>query len=577
MLKNKIDDDSGCIRKKLSLRKNKKNNSVNDLNKKNSNYNDAISTISEQHLLNNFIESIPDSIYFKDVNSRFVKTNKANAHKLGFENPAELIGKTDFDIFDRKNAEEAFRDEQRIIKTGKAYVGTEKKEVWKNGKVTWAISHKMPTYDDEGIIIGTFGFTRDITEKKKMEVVREALLRISQAAYMVSNMENIYRKIHEAVMTLMPAKNIFIAIIDEKTGKTFFPYFTDEFNIPPFKRKSLIRITEYVLLQNHATLLEKEVIEVIYRSNETGVNEKVPKILLSAPLKIGGKTIGVITVLDYENFKAYGKEEEELLIFVTEQIAQVIERKRNSEAIQKYAEELKQLNDTKDKFFSIIAHDLKSPFQGFIGITELLSDDINNFSLSELSNLIKELHENAKNLYRLLENLLVWARTQQGIISYNPAEISLNEIVSRNIRLIIQRSEQKKINIVNNVFAGQTVYADKEMLDTILRNLLSNALKFTKIGGSISVSSKIIDNMVEISILDNGVGMNEALVESLFKINKKVGRPGTEGEKSTGLGLLLCREFVEKHSGRIKVESKENLGSTFSFTLPITSGLAEEN
>jgi len=248
---------------------------------------------------------------------------------------------------------------------------------------------------------------------------------------------------------------------------------------------------------------------------------------------------------------------------------EITERKKTELIIQQQNKELQELNATKDKFFSIIAHDLRSPFQGFMGLTEVMAEDITRFSLTELSNLTKGMNSSANNLYKLLLNLLDWAQMQQGVESFNPIEIVLSEIVSQNIDLIIKRGEQKGIDIIIEIPENQTVYADEAMLNSILRNLLSNAVKFTRQSGKIHLLSKETENkMIEFSVTDNGIGMTDDFCKKLFKIEEKVGRKGTDGEKSTGLGLLLCKEFVEKHGGKIWVESRENLGSTFYFTLP---------
>ncbi|MEI7812838.1 MAG: ATP-binding protein [Ignavibacteria bacterium] len=250
----------------------------------------------------------------------------------------------------------------------------------------------------------------------------------------------------------------------------------------------------------------------------------------------------------------------------------ITKRDSDEEELTKTKEKLEILNSVKDRFFSIIAHDLRSPFQGFIGLTELMAEDINSIPQDELSEMACEMHVTSKRLFLLLNNLLEWARMQQGAISFNPTEIVLSEIVSENIDLIIKRGKQKGIEIIHEADQNRTVYADKEMLNTILRNLLSNAVKFTRQGGKVSVSSKETENnMVELSVTDSGIGMPEDLSKKLFNMAEKVGRRGTDDESSTGLGLLLCKEFVEKNGGRIRVESQENIGSTFYFTIPATN------
>ncbi|MHB8580146.1 MAG: CHASE domain-containing protein [Ignavibacteriaceae bacterium] len=245
------------------------------------------------------------------------------------------------------------------------------------------------------------------------------------------------------------------------------------------------------------------------------------------------------------------------------------ERKQAEEKIKKNNKELIKLNAEKDKFFSIIAHDLKSPFSGFLNLTELMADSKEKYSLDEFAAYSKSLNESARHLYKLLENLLEWAQIQKGSISFIPKGFNLSTIVMQNIEIIRQRALQKKITIINEVPAAIIVYADEKMIDTVLRNLLSNAVKFTRADGKVIVKSELSnDDTLTVSVSDNGVGIPEDDLKRLFKIEEKVNSQGTDGELSTGLGLLLCKEFVEKNGGKIWVESKENVGSTFYFTLP---------
>jgi PAS domain S-box-containing protein len=223
----------------------------------------------------------------------------------------------------------------------------------------------------------------------------------------------------------------------------------------------------------------------------------------------------------------------------------------------------------KDRLFSIVAHDLKSPFQVLVGLTELMVEDINNFSQTDLSDLIKEMNNYSKNLLNLLRNLLDWVYLQQNKISYNPVKIDLFEILSQNVDIISKRIEQKRIEILYGIKQNQTVFADEAMLNSIIRNLLSNALKFSNPDGKVTINAiEKENNEVEISFRDDGIGMPESLSDKLFKNEEIVGRLGLDGEENTGLGLILCKEFVEKHGGKIWVESRENIGSTFFFTLP---------
>lgn len=251
------------------------------------------------------------------------------------------------------------------------------------------------------------------------------------------------------------------------------------------------------------------------------------------------------------------------------QVQDVTENKLADEEIKIQNEKLLKINAEKDKFFSIIAHDLKSPFQGLLGMTELMADGSEEFTSEDWVQNSKLLNRAAHNVYSLLDNLLEWSKVKRGLIDYTPNELDLFKIVSKSIDSISDRALQKKITIANEIDSTLKVFADDRMILTVLRNLISNAVKFTKSGGKVTIKSERLSNgKIEISVADNGIGIAEENIEKLFKIEEKVRSLGTEGELSTGLGLLLCKEFIDIHGGVIWVESKENIGSTFSFCLP---------
>lgn len=249
----------------------------------------------------------------------------------------------------------------------------------------------------------------------------------------------------------------------------------------------------------------------------------------------------------------------------------ITERKRIEQRINIQNEELKTINTEKDKFFSIIAHDLRSPFNVFLGYTEIMSKDLQKLNMIELQELANNLHRTAHNLYRLLTNLLEWSKMQRGATTFNPVKLNLTEIIRDSILLFKETAIEKNIELKFEIVDNLLLTADKSMFETIIRNLISNALKFTRKQGRVFVSAKAEGNQICISVEDTGIGMDKDLVEDLFKMDKQTTRKGTEKEPSTGLGLLLCKEFIEKHSGGITVESKEGRGSIFTISLPIGS------
>lgn len=241
-----------------------------------------------------------------------------------------------------------------------------------------------------------------------------------------------------------------------------------------------------------------------------------------------------------------------------------------AENLEETNNELTSINATKDKFFSIIAHDLRSPFNSFLGFTEIMAEELSSLTMDEIQNIAESMRDSASNLFRLLENLLQWARIQQGLFSYKLKMVELLPIVDESIRLMMESAKNKEIETTNDIPNDLVVYADSNVLQMVIRNLLSNAVKFTKKGGKISLSAKTNDNnYVEISIKDTGIGMSNVLVDNLFRIDVSTNRAGTEGEPSTGLGLILCKDFIENQGGKFWVESKEGLGSVFYFSLPL--------
>ncbi len=231
-------------------------------------------------------------------------------------------------------------------------------------------------------------------------------------------------------------------------------------------------------------------------------------------------------------------------------------------------EELVKANAEKDKFFSIIAHDLRSPFNAFLGFTQMLVEELDTFSLSELQKIALSMRKSATNLFGLLENLLEWSRLRRGITNFEPETFLLKSFGEESLKSVFEPADKKGIQIRYEIPENIEVYADRYMLGSTLRNLVSNSIKFTHPGGFITIAAKYnTDNSVQISINDTGIGMNKNMSENLFRLDEQTNRKGTEGEPSTGLGLIICKEFIEKHGGKVWVESEVGQGSVFCFTI----------
>ncbi len=240
----------------------------------------------------------------------------------------------------------------------------------------------------------------------------------------------------------------------------------------------------------------------------------------------------------------------------------------SQKTILQYNEELKAANATKDKFFSIISHDLKSPINSFLNVSTLLMDHIDRFNKEELQEMAGSVKISGNNLLRLMENLLSWSRLQMDREVFEPALCTLNPLVQDVANALDDGLSEKTIHLIPSIPNNTHIFADANMIRFVLQNLIANAIKFTKRGGEINLTIQPVGDMLEVSISDNGIGISEKNLAKLFRIDIIYTNLGTEKEKGTGLGLILCKEMVEKHHGQIRVESEEKKGTTFTFSCP---------
>lgn len=521
----------------------------------------------QQNLLQFLLDYTPDSIYFKDLESKFILVNKATAQKLGFKDPKDLIGKSDKDIFSSEHSDIARADELALINEDVKTILKNEKETWVDGSVTHVSTVKVPLKDENQMIIGTLGITRDITDIKKSEQIEQTLYRISKAVHELDNTSDLYSEIHQAIKELMKADNFYIALHDEESNMISFPYFVDETESDPPDQPFGNGLTEYVIRKRTPQLIDGPLDLELRRMGETDLIGEEAKIWLGAPLNIGEKTIGAIVLQDYHDPETYGPDELRILNYVSEQIALAISRKNVENSLKAYSKELQELNASKDKFFSILAHDLKSPFQGILGISRLLNEEFDQISTDEVQNFLKALNESAENTYSLIENLLDWSRLQTGRVKFSPTDLNLFEQVEKVKMLLFQTAELKKIRIHNFVDPSTTLYADPFMIQSLIQNIISNAIKFTPQNGKIKIKSTEDDKFVSVVIEDSGIGMEQKNIDKLFKIDVTYSTRGTEQEKGTGLGLMLCKEMVNIHGGEISVESAVNAGTKVKFTI----------
>jgi len=478
------------------------------------------------------LESTADGILAVDGKNKVIKTNKRFAELWHI--PQTLIDAADDNALLNFVLDQLVDKEQFISKVRELYNSTQEDMdilEFKDGRIFERFSKPLLMSDSS---IGRVWSFRDITERMgALERLRES--------------EDRFRNLVENISDVF-----FIA---DGEGKLIYcsPNFFTQSNYLPQNvyGKSYFRFV--------APIDRKRVIEFYAERRKNNVLDA--KIDLRAILNDG-------SLLWIEQNTRFVRDNNNKVIQYRIVVRDISERKRAEEEIKEKNEQLSKLIAEKDKFFAIIAHDLKSPFQGLLGLSEVMAMEEGNFTKNELLAYGKDLHSSASNLFKLLENLLEWAQIQRGTIRFAPKINNLYSLVTENIEVIKQRAVQKEITIVNELQETETVFADHKMLDTIIRNLLSNAVKFTKRKGEVSIKTQHLENnWLEVSISDTGIGMSADYINKLFKADEKTGSKGTEGELSTGLGLLLCKEFVEKLGGQIWAESEEGKGSIFKFTI----------
>jgi signal transduction histidine kinase len=241
---------------------------------------------------------------------------------------------------------------------------------------------------------------------------------------------------------------------------------------------------------------------------------------------------------------------------------------QNSIKIEKQKRELEELNATKDKFFTIIAHDLKNPFNTVIGLAELLVERINTYDNNKIKEFVTQIHRFSTNAYNLLEDLLQWAKSQTGRMEINPEKVDIYELAVENKAMFENKAAKKGVKIVVDIPMDTYANVDRNMISTVIRNLVSNAVKFTNNGDKITISSEHVNNAIHINITDTGIGIPDKNLDKIFRIDSNLSTQGTADEAGTGLGLIISKEFVEKNGGTIHVESAEGKGSKFTFTVP---------
>lgn len=483
------------------------------------------------------INAIKTPFFVKDEDHKWVMLNDAAVEMMGHSRET-LIGKSDYDLFPKEQAVVFWKSDELVFTSGSN--SNEEQITWFDGTLHTIVTHKQLYIEKPSgkkFIVGTI---HDITSYKKIEEE----LRASETKY------------HE----LFDNANDFILTTDTEgkitnANRTLLRFLqTDLESITQNNVYDFIREENIDFANDIKTKILEGASDHTFELNAYGVDRKPVIYEVKASLiRQNGEPVGVQCVF-----------------------SDVTERREASLRLEKYNASLLELNATKDKFFSIIAHDLRNPYSSLMGFSEMLLEDLDEISKDEIRESLKIIYSAAKNSFNLLENLLAWSRLETGHMPFAPSQIELSDVVDEVVNVLFSLAYRKKIEINNLVEPGILLFADKNMLNSILNNLVMNAIKFTSGDGEISIYAgpdvsiqESGRDFIKISVADTGVGMDAETREKLFTSDRLVSNPGTEKEQGTGLGLILTREMVEKHGGKIMVESSPGKGSVFSFLIPV--------
>ncbi|HNW90933.1 MAG TPA: PAS domain S-box protein [Bacteroidales bacterium] len=489
---------------------------------------------SEEQFRTTF-ENAPIGMSLNTINGNFFQVNQAFCQMMGYTQ--EELQKFNFsDITFSEDIEASRQFIRNLLTQNLKHTFMEKRYVKKDGSVIWAIT--------------SASVLRDINDNPKFVVVQ--VLDITELKMTEQKLEEAKNQL-EIVFDNGPDAILLTRIEDGfyiDSNKTFTKY--TGYTPDDLRGKSTLDIDIWDNPKDRDILLHEVKTKGFCHNLELVVKNK------NGTKRIIDMSAEVIVIRGIPHLLSISRD--------------IVERKKMEELLQKQNNDLYELNATKDRFFSIIAHDLKDPHNAILGYSEILSENYDLLSEQDKKNYINNILLSSKSLSRLLQNLLDWANSQTGRMVYKPELLDITKVIKETMDLLHYQAKIKQIRLITDIDSSSGIFADPNMTRTILRNLVSNAIKFTRRNGFVKITTTDITDKktdyIEISVVDNGVGINKENLEKLFKLDHKVKTSGTEEETGSGLGLILCKELVEKNKGTMSIISEENIGTTVSFTLP---------
>jgi len=531
------------------------------------------------------IELSPNAI-FVNRNDKIVMLNNSALQLFGIADTKEMLGKSTFELF-HPDCKEIISKRMQSLINGKAVPLIEEKIIRQDGSLRDVEVVAAMIVDAVGPSVQII--MRDITERKlrenelkKLNRTLKALGKSSQAMVRADDLMLYLNEVCNIIMDDCGHAMLWIGFTGDDDEKTIKPIahagfeegYLETLNLTWADTERGRGPTGTAIRTGKVSICKNMLTDPKFKPWREEAIKRGYASSIALPLLFGGKAFGVLTIYSREA-DSFSVDEVNLLTEIANDLAygvttiklHIAQAKAENE-LRKYANDLKDLNATKDKFFSIIAHDLRNPFTTLLGASELLLRNGHKYTIENIIKFSSLLNEGAKQGYALLENLLEWSRSQTGRISFNPCKIDLAELIDAHISNFEIHAINKKIKL-SSKNAQLEAFADRDMINTILRNLLNNAIKFTYEGGHVSLTTHVNGDYITFVVKDTGIGIPKADIAKLFRIDVKYTNVGTAEERGTGLGLLLCKEFVEKHGGKIWVESEVGKGSEFKFTIPV--------
>ncbi len=503
-----------------------------------------------------------------DITQKRRAENKLKESKILFKTIFELID-VGINILDKDgNILECNKASERIL------AKTREKLLTKNYKdKEWNIVRP----DLSPMPINEFPLEKALTENKEVLNVEMGIVQQDGITWIMVNaapLKNEKKEIFVTYIDITDRKNEeFQRIIFNRNFESFlthtsdFLYFKDKKSRMLFCSQTLAEISghkhwKHLVGKNDMELFPEDLAKIYLEEDKCVIKERKPLLNYEEPYynQDGEKR-------QFQTNKWPLFDDNGIVTGIFGISRDITEKLKADKKILQSEQQLKKLNATKDKIFSIIAHDLRNPFNALISLNDLVYEKIESNDLDSAKELVKYIQESSNEALYLLENLLQWSRIQTGSLEFNPSSFNFNELLDKILLLLKASSTTKKITITQNISPNLIMVADIFMIETIIRNIVTNAIKFTPLGGEIEISASVQTNEILISILDNGIGIPKNKIDNLFKTENNYSSVGTKNETGTGLGLILCKEFIDKHNGKIWVESKENEWSKFSFTI----------